>query len=278
LHQRKRSRDSIKYAIEGILHCFRSQRHMQIHFAMLVLVLVSGLMLNLDTIHILMLVFCISLVIATEMLNTAVETVVDMVTRTYHPLAKLAKDVAAGAVLIASANAVVAGTLILFGSQPIRMIGQGGWVVRERSPDVAVVVVVGLMVLTVGVIISKLLQGRSNAGVLHGGAVSGHSAIGFFLAMTIVFTSESRFVSVLAFVMAIIIAQSRVEAGVHSLQEVILGAVIAVFLTASVYWMMPRFRALLAPPPATVGSVPSDYKDDLHALGRIGERRQRPRT
>lgn len=201
--QRKRSRDSIKFAAEGILHCFRSQRHMQIHFSMLVLVLVSGLMLALDTTQMLLLLFCISLVIATEMVNTAVETVVDMVTRTYHPLAKLSKDVAAGAVLVASANAVVAGTLILFGSGPIRRIGKGGLFPAERSPDVTVVVVVGLMVLTVGVIISKLLQGRSNAGVMQGGAVSGHSAIGFFLAMTIVFTSDNRFVSLLAFLMAI---------------------------------------------------------------------------
>jgi diacylglycerol kinase (ATP) len=276
--QRKRSRDSFKYATEGILHCFRSQRHMQIHFAMLVLVLVSGLMLALDTMQMLLLLFCISLVIATEMVNTAVETVVDMVTRTYHPLAKLAKDVAAGAVLIASANAVVAGTLILFGSGPIRKIGRGGLVLPERSPDIGVVVVVGLMVLTVGVIISKLLQGRSNAGVLHGGAVSGHSAIGFFLAMTIVFTSESRFVSLLAFLMAIIIAQSRVEAGVHSIQEVILGAVIAVFLTASVYWMMPRFRALLAPPATSSSAIRGAVRDRPDAIGRAVQRHQRPRT
>jgi diacylglycerol kinase (ATP) len=276
--QRKRSRDSFKYATEGILHCFRSQRHMQIHFAMLVLVLVSGLMLALDTMQMLLLLFCISLVIAMEMVNTAVETVVDMVTRTYHPLAKLSKDVAAGAVLVASANAVVAGTLILFGSGPIRKIGRGSLVLPERSPDMTVVVVVGLMVLTVGVIISKLIQGRSNAGVLHGGAVSGHSAIGFFLAMTIVFTSDSRFVSVLALLMAIIIAQSRVEAGVHSLQEVVLGAVIAVFLTASVYWMMPRFRALLAPQTPAISAAPSAQRNRPDVVRRDLQRRERPRS
>lgn len=252
MKQRKRSRDSFKYATEGILHCFRTQRHMQIHFAMLVMVLVSGLMLRLRTPEMLLLLFCISLVIACEMMNTAVETVVDMITRTYHPLAKLAKDVAAGAVLVASANAVIAGTLILFGSEPIRGIkGSGKPVLLERSPDITIVVVVGLLVVTIAVIISKLLQGRSNAGVMQGGAVSGHSAIGFFLAMTIVFTSENMFVSLLAFVMALIIAQSRVEAGIHSLQEVVLGAVVAVFLTASVYWVMPHFRAKLVPlPPA----------------------------
>jgi diacylglycerol kinase (ATP) len=220
---------------------------MQIHFAMLLLVLVSGLMLRLDETRMVLLLFSISLVIATEMLNTAVETVVDMVTRTYHPLAKLAKDVAAGAVLVASLNAVVAGSLIFWTSDNFRQIGAKGIPLPQRGPDAVGFVVVGLMVLTVAVIMSKLLQGRSNAGVLRGGVVSGHSAIGFFLAMTIVFTTEKRFVMLLALLMAVIIAQSRVEAGIHSLQEVVLGAVVAIFLTSSVYWLMPSFQAMVRP-------------------------------
>lgn len=243
--RRKSPQDSLKFATEGILHCFRTQRHMQIHFAMLVLVLISGLMLALDSRDMMILLLCIALVIAAEMFNTAIETVVDMVTRTYHPLAKLAKDVAAGAVLIASANALVAGTLILFGSDPIRSIGHGVVHLPRRSPDVTVFLVVGILVLTVTVLISKLLTGRSNVGLWHGGVVSGHSAVGFFLAMTIIFTSENRFVALLALVMAVIIAQSRVEAGVHSVQEVVLGAAVAIFLTSSVYWLMPQMRALL---------------------------------
>src|SRR5437016_6349173 len=94
---RKRPQDSFRYASEGVLHCFRTQKHMQFHFLMLVLVLMSGLLLALDVRDMLILIFCISLVIATEMVNTAVEAVVDLVAPNYHPLAKLAKDVAAGA-------------------------------------------------------------------------------------------------------------------------------------------------------------------------------------
>lgn len=252
--RRKRPQDSFKYAAEGILHCFRTQRHMQFHFIMLVLVLASGLLLGLDTRDMLILLFCISLVIATEMVNTAVETVVDMITQTYHPLAKLAKDVAAGAVLIASANAAIAGVLIFFGSDRLQSIQ--GAVQKEFSPDVTVALVVGILVLTVTVIISKLLTGRSNPGLWHGGVISGHSAIGFFLAVTIIFTSGNRFVALLALLMAVIIAQSRVEAGVHTIQEVVLGAVIAIFLTASVYWLMPYVRAhILRPFPPTPAAI-----------------------
>jgi len=242
--RRKRPQDSFKYAGEGILHCFRTQRHMQFHFVMLVLVLSSGLLLGLDTRDMLILLFCISLVIITEMLNTACESIVDTATETYHPMAKLAKDVAAGAVLVASANALIAGVLILFGSQPIRNLGKG-MEMPVRPPDVTVIVVVGVLVLTVGVIMSKLLTGRSNAGLFRGGVISGHSAIGFFLAMTIIFSSGNRFIGLLALLLAVIVAQSRVEAGIHSVQEVVLGGLIAVFLTASVYWLMPMARQAL---------------------------------
>ena len=242
--RRKRPQDSFKYAGEGILHCFRTQKHMRIHFYMLVLVLGAGLLLALDTRDMLVLLFCISLVIATEMFNTAVEAMVDMVTPNYHPLAKLAKDVAAGAVLIASGNALIAGLIIFFGSERIRDIKVS---TQGFSGDITVVLVVGILVLTLTVMMSKLVTGRSNTGLFRGGVVSGHSAIGFFLAMTIIFTSNNLLTAILALLMAAIIAQSRVEAGVHSLQEVVLGAVIAIFLTSSVYWIMPQVRARFWP-------------------------------
>ena len=251
--RRKRPQDSFRYAGEGILHCFRTQKHMRIHFLMLVLVLGSGLLLGLDTLRMLVLLFCISLVIATEMFNTATEAIVDMVTPNYHPLAKLAKDVAAGAVLVASGNALIAGLIIFFGSESIRDIK-----VRTQgfTPDITVVVVVGILVLTLTVMMSKLFTGRNNPGLFHGGVVSGHSAVGFFLAMTIIFTSDNLFIAILALLMAAIIAQSRVEAGVHSVQEVALGAVIAVFLTSSVYWIMPQLKARFWPVQAAALSAP----------------------
>src|SRR5438445_13731909 len=146
------------------MHCFRTQKHMQFHFIMLVLVLLSGLLLNLEVRDMMTLLFCISLVIATEMVNTAVEAVVDMVTPNYHPLAKLAKDVAAGAVLIASANAVIAGLLIFFGNRRIEDIRSR---THEITPDVTMVLVVGVLVLTLTVMISKLFTGRSNQGLWH---------------------------------------------------------------------------------------------------------------
>ncbi len=229
-----------KYAQEGILHCFRTQKHMRYHFYTLVGVLLSGLLLGLDNRDMLALVFAITLVIVAEMFNTAIEAVVDMITENYNPVAKLAKDVAAGAVLLAAMNAVIAGVLIFFSQKKLVMI-QGQMHHTLKPTDISTqVVILGVVLLTLIVIISKLLSDTGTP--WHGGIISGHSAIGFLLAMTIFFAVDNSTVAILAILLAILVAQSRVEAGVHSVREVVLGAVLAIFLTSLVYWVMPRIR------------------------------------
>ncbi len=227
-----------RYAQEGILHCFRTQRNMRIHFFTLVAVLLSGLLLRLESRDMVALLFAISLVIVAEMINTAIEKVVDMVTESYSPVAKLAKDVAAGAVLIAAMNAVMAGLLIFFGHYQLKAIQER--MARDVAGDVMNVIVIGIVLLTLVVIISKLLSNTGSP--WHGGIISGHSAIGFMLAMTIFFTTVNTVVAFLAILLAILVAQSRVEAGVHSLREVVLGAVLAILITSLLYWIMPKVR------------------------------------
>ena len=242
---RRKGLSGFKYAQEGILHCFRTQPHMRFHFYIMVAVLLSGLLLDLNNRDMLVLVFAITLVIVAEMFNTAIEAVVDMVTDNYSQAAKLVKDVTAGAVLLASMNAIIAGILIFFGQQRLDEIQKGFQ--KEIQSDVTKVtqvIVVGIVLLTLIVIISKLLSGTGSP--WHGGIISGHSAIGFLLAMTIVFTAHNPVAAFLAILLAILVAQSRVEAGIHTIQEVVLGAVLAILLTSLVYWVMPKVRALLS--------------------------------
>jgi diacylglycerol kinase (ATP) len=246
---RRNPLSGFKYAQEGILHCFRTQPHMRIHFFTLVAVLISGLLLKLDSRDMLALIFAITLVIVAEMVNTVVEKVVDMVTESYNPVAKLAKDVAAGAVLIAAMNAVIAGVLIFFGQKQLKDIQDR--MSQDLPGDVMEVVVIGIVLLTLVVIISKLLSDSGTP--WHGGIISGHSAIGFMLAMTIFFTTKNTVVAFLAILLAILVAQSRVEAGVHSLREVVLGAVLAILLTSLMYWIMPAIRTWIGHPVKTAG-------------------------
>jgi len=221
---------SFKYAIDGILDVFRTQKHMRFHFVTMVLVLLVALMFELSKRDILILMFVISMVLMAEMFNTAIEAVVDMVMQSYHPLAKFAKDAAAGAVLIATATAVLVGFMLAIGDTSLGRFSE----MRPEEPGSLLKVVLTGIILLVAVTIVKVLGSRGK--LLKGGIVSGHTAAGFFLAATILFVSKNGIAAILGIIMALLIAQSRVEARIHSIQEVITGALLAMLLSAVVYW------------------------------------------
>jgi len=222
-----------KYAIDGVVHVFRTQWHMRFHFLTLVLVLLVSLVFRLSREEILILLFTVSLVLTAEMINTAIEAVVDLVSQGYHPLAKFAKDVAAGAVLIATINALAVGFLLFFGGGRMKALSKE---VEFHRPEPATVLVIALMLLVVMTVIWKVAGGRGK--IWKGGAVSMHSAIGFFMACTIFFMSKQIAVGIMAFLLAVLIAQSRVEGGIHSLREVIVGALLATSVAVVVFWVL----------------------------------------
>ncbi|WP_240695663.1 diacylglycerol kinase family protein [Candidatus Chloroploca sp. Khr17] len=103
---------SFKYAFQGLGYLVRTQRNAQIHcFAALVATLL-GALLRIERWEWLILVLTMTLVLAAEGVNTAVEATVDLATTSYHPLAKIAKDVAAGTVLLCAGGSIVVGCLI----------------------------------------------------------------------------------------------------------------------------------------------------------------------
>jgi diacylglycerol kinase (ATP) len=105
---------SFRYALEGLKYAVVTQRNMRIHFVVALVVLMLSLCLPLSKLEILLLFVTITLVIFAELINTAIEAVVDMVTEQYHPLAKIAKDVAAAAVFLAAGLALIVGTSVFF--------------------------------------------------------------------------------------------------------------------------------------------------------------------
>lgn len=104
--------DSFRYALEGIGYALRTQRNLRIHGAAAVLVLLLAALVGAGGHELALLVLAIGTVVAAELFNTAVEAVVDLVTPTYHPLAAVAKNVAAGGVLVLAGTAVVIGYLV----------------------------------------------------------------------------------------------------------------------------------------------------------------------
>lgn len=115
--------ESFRHAFAGLAHALRTQRNARIHVLVAVAVIVLGAALGLESIKLAMLVLTIGFVFAAELFNTVVEAMIDLVTEEYHPLAKTAKDVAAGAVLIAATTAVIVGVLLLGPPLMIRL----GW-------------------------------------------------------------------------------------------------------------------------------------------------------
>ncbi|NTV65305.1 MAG: diacylglycerol kinase family protein [Oscillochloris sp.] len=103
---------SFGYALAGIWYLVRTQRNAQIHVLAAACAVALGATLRIARWEWLALVLVIALVIAAEGMNTAVEAVVDLVTSTRHPLAKIAKDVAAGTVLICAIAAVIVGCIV----------------------------------------------------------------------------------------------------------------------------------------------------------------------
>lgn len=224
--------DSFNNASEGIIHVLRTQRNLRIHFAVAFVVLIAALIVNVTKLELIALLISITFVLIAEMLNTGVEAAIDIATTSFDPMAKLAKDIAAGAVLIATVNAVVVGYLVFAGKVADR---SSTLLVRLRDAP-AELTLVALVLTVIIVIATKAYTGRGSP--LRGGLPSGHAAIGFagWMAVTYVVGSRERFVvSTIAFVMAFLVAQTRVESGVHSTLEVVYGGVVGALAALVVF-------------------------------------------
>lgn len=103
---------SLGYAISGIIQCIQKERNIKIHLVFMFLVIICGFLFQLSITEWLVCILLFGLVISLELVNTAIEAVVDLCTQEYHPLAKIAKDTAAGAVLISAIASVVIGLII----------------------------------------------------------------------------------------------------------------------------------------------------------------------
>jgi diacylglycerol kinase (ATP) len=221
--------DSFNYAFEGIIHVLRTQRNMRLHFAVAIVVLVVAFASGVTKTELIALLLSISFVLIAEMLNSALESAIDLATTAFDPHAKLAKDVAAGAVLIATANAVAVGYLV-FASRLSDPSGR----LLERVRTAPVTLTLIALVLTIFIVIGTKALTRSGT-PLRGGLPSGHAALafsGWMAATYVVADAHHRFlISTITLIMALLVAQTRVESGVHSALEVLYGSVLGALVT-----------------------------------------------
>ncbi len=224
---------SFNHAFQGLVPSVRYQRNMRIHFVLGLRLSPASIFLNLSRLQLVMVFVAIAFVLIAEMINSAVEAVVDIITDEFDPRAKAAKDIAAGAVLVAAVNALVVAYLVL--ADRLTHLSLDLLTVIRRSP--AHLTMVALAVVVLAVIAIK--ASRRTGTPLSGGLPSGHAAVAFaaWTAMTFVVAGQPQgmLVSFLAFIMAVLVAQTRVETGIHSLLEVVLGALLGIGVTTVIF-------------------------------------------
>jgi diacylglycerol kinase (ATP) len=220
---------SFNYAIEGVIHVLRRERNMRVHFALATVVLVLAFAYDVTKVELMVLLVSIAFVLFAEMVNTAIEEMIDVSTQRYDPRAKIAKDVAAGAVLVASVVAATIGYLVFVD----RIRAPTYHLVNEVRAIPANLTIIALALTVIAVIAVKAVSGRGTP--LRGGLPSGHAAVAFggWMAITMVAADFQHrvLISTLAFLMAFLVAQTRVESGIHSTSEVAFGGLLGTLVT-----------------------------------------------
>jgi len=227
--------DSFNYAFEGIIHVLRTQRNLRIHFLIAIVVIGAAAALGVERFELIALLLAIAFVLVAEMVNSAIEGTIDVSTTSFDPNAKLAKDIAAGAVLIASATAIAVGYLVFAHAaahRTARLLDR----IRDAPAEITLVALVLVILIVIG---TKAWTGRGTP--LRGGLPSGHAAVAFagWMAATYVIGDDHRFlISSLTFLMALLVAQTRVESGVHSALEVLYGGALGALITLVVFQVL----------------------------------------
>ncbi|MFD3157580.1 diacylglycerol kinase [Haloimpatiens sp. FM7330] len=224
--------DSFNDAIEGVIYAIRTQRNMRIHMITTLIILTFCFFIDINKYELMILTITITMVIVAEMINTAIEFTIDSTTNYYHPLAKIAKNVAAGAVFITALNAVIVG-FVLFWDK----LNSINFVIlnKVRNIDTYMIFII-LLIVCIATVIVKAIYGEGTP--LKGGMPSGHSAVGFSIATIITLLTNEPLAVILSYILAIILAQSRVDSEVHSVIEVILGALFGTFLTIFIFKLL----------------------------------------
>jgi diacylglycerol kinase (ATP) len=217
-------------ATNGIIYSATTQRNIRIQLVLAVIVMVLSLFYGLNTAEFLCLLFAVFMVIFAELINTAIETVVDLFVDVYHPKAKISKDVAAGAVVLAACNALVVGYFIFFKEENLKAISDSIFNNMVKSP--MHLAFVAIMLVVIAVISMKAgCSKKTERGELvkEGFVPSGQSAIAFAVLTAIWLNSKDIVTFTLALILSILVVENRTKA------EIVFGACMGVLIVLLIY-------------------------------------------
>ena len=216
---------SLNNAVEGFIHVLRHERNMRVHFLFASLILLTAVFLGVPRTDWLVLCLATCLVLMAEMINTAIEEMLNLLHPKYHPAVGLVKDISAGVVLVSAVNALILGFFIFskFWGIPLEFL------VGRLRHSASYVTFISLLVAVFIVIYGKTIGKKGTP--LRGGIISGHSAVAFSLWTVLIFAQENILVNGIGFLLAALVAQSRLRAKIHSFWEVAAGAAVGTLVT-----------------------------------------------
>lgn len=227
--------ESFNYAIEGLKHTLKTQRNMRIHLAVGIIVIVLSMILSLDRVDFILLLSAVTLVLVAEMFNTSIELAVDIFAKEFHHMAKMAKDIAAGCVFITAVYAIIVGYLIFFRTIKVIVISDVFLKIRQSPWHITAIA----LTLIISIVIAlKMLFHKGTP--LRGGMPSGHSAVGFSIFTVTAFLSDDVMIVGLVFIMAVLLAASRIRKGLHTIRDVLAGAAIGILVTVLIFQLLYR--------------------------------------
>ena len=223
-------------AVNGIIYAATTQRNIRIQLVLAVIIMMLSLFYGLNTTEFLCLVFAVFMVIFAEMINTAIETVVDLFVDVYHPKAKIAKDVAAGAVVLAACNALVVGYFIFFNKENIKAISDSIFNNMVKSPTHLAFVAILLVIIAVIAVKASCSRKKQRGELIKEGFVpSGQTAIAF-AALTAIWINRRDIITFsLALVLSVLIAGNRLYNNAKTKAEVAFGACMGILIVILVY-------------------------------------------
>lgn len=223
-------------AVNGIIYAATTQSNIRKQLVIAVVVMILSLFYGLDTPEFLCLTFAVFFVIFAEMINTAIETVVDLFVDVYHPKAKIAKDVAAGAVVLSAANALIVSYFIFFKEANLKFISDSIFTNMVKSPFHLAFVAMILVVIAV-IAIKAACSKKNGRGqlVTDGFVPSGQSAIAFAALTAIWLNSQDIITFTLALVLSLLVAGNRVQNNARTRAEVIFGSCMGALIVLLVY-------------------------------------------
>ncbi len=210
--------EKFNVAFEGIFETIRTERHMKFHCFCTIIIFILSLFLDIGKYEALAIILSVSLIWIAELINTSIESCVDMVTEKYHPLAKRAKDIAAGAVLVAAINALFIG-YIVFEKKIVMNMRDIFFIFKKSYQHTVLAIFVLIVILVISI---KAITGKGTA--LRGGFPSGHSALSTSILTLITSLTDNPKIFFLTLILTILVIHSRIEGKIHTFFETMIGA------------------------------------------------------